>query len=95
MSDRSDPRPPVVVVTGPTATGKTDLAIDLALRFDGEIVNGRHVQPVRVYYEDTDAAGIGYYAKHPKFLERARTQPAQAKKLRHAEPTSISGKGSS
>jgi hypothetical protein len=23
---------------------------------DGEIGNGRHVQPVRVYYEDTDLA---------------------------------------
>ncbi len=29
----------VVVVSGPTATGKTDLAVDLALRFGGEVVN--------------------------------------------------------
>jgi tRNA dimethylallyltransferase len=31
--------PPVVVVTGPTAAGKTSLAIEIARRFDGEIVN--------------------------------------------------------
>ena len=29
--------------------------------------------PVRVYYEDTDAAGIVYYANYLKFMERART----------------------
>jgi acyl-CoA thioester hydrolase len=30
--------------------------------------------PVRVYYEDTDAAGIVYYANYLRFLERARTE---------------------
>lgn len=30
--------------------------------------------PVRVYYEDTDAAGIVYYANYLKFAERARTE---------------------
>ncbi|MEO8738949.1 MAG: tol-pal system-associated acyl-CoA thioesterase [Casimicrobiaceae bacterium] len=30
--------------------------------------------PVRVYYEDTDAAGIVYYANYLKYLERARTE---------------------
>ncbi len=29
--------------------------------------------PVRVYYEDTDAAGVVYYANYLKFMERART----------------------
>ena len=29
---------------------------------------------VRVYYEDTDAAGVVYYASYLKFLERARTE---------------------
>lgn len=32
------------------------------------------VFPVRVYYEDTDAAGIVYYANHLKYMERARTE---------------------
>jgi len=30
--------------------------------------------PVRVYYEDTDAGGIVYYANYLRFLERARTE---------------------
>jgi tRNA dimethylallyltransferase len=48
MSDRdSTTRPPVVVVTGPTSAGKTTLAIELALRFDGEIVNADSMQVYR------------------------------------------------
>lgn len=33
-----------------------------------------HVFPVRVYYEDTDAGGIVYYANYLRFFERARTE---------------------
>ncbi|MBS27718.1 MAG: tol-pal system-associated acyl-CoA thioesterase [Alphaproteobacteria bacterium] len=33
-----------------------------------------HVLPVRVYYEDTDAAGIVYHANYLRFAERARTE---------------------
>ena len=40
---------------------------------DGEIVNGRHVQPVRVYYEDTDFSGVVYHASYLRFMERGRT----------------------
>jgi acyl-CoA thioester hydrolase len=29
---------------------------------------------VRVYYEDTDAAGVVYYANYLRFMERARTE---------------------
>lgn len=29
---------------------------------------------IRVYYEDTDAAGVVYHANYIKFLERARTE---------------------
>ncbi len=39
--------PPVVVVTGPTSSGKTTLAIELALHFDGEIVNADSMQVYR------------------------------------------------
>ena len=34
--------------------------------------------PVRVYYEDTDAAGVVYYANYLKFMERARTEYVRA-----------------
>jgi len=30
--------------------------------------------PVRVYYEDTDAGGVVYYASYLRFMERARTE---------------------
>jgi|TARA_B110000977_G_scaffold29239_1_gene37956 acyl-CoA thioester hydrolase len=30
--------------------------------------------PIRIYYEDTDAGGVVYYANYLKFLERARTE---------------------
>lgn len=30
--------------------------------------------PLRVYYEDTDAGGVVYYANYLKYLERARTE---------------------
>jgi acyl-CoA thioester hydrolase len=30
--------------------------------------------PVRIYWEDTDAGGIVYYANYFKFMERARTE---------------------
>jgi acyl-CoA thioester hydrolase len=33
-----------------------------------------HIMPLRVYYEDTDAAGIVYYANYLKFAERGRTE---------------------
>ena len=34
--------------------------------------------PVRVYYEDTDAGGVVYYANYLKFYERARTEAVRA-----------------
>lgn len=55
--------PPVVVVTGPTASGKTAVAIELALRFGGEIVNADSVQVFR--YLDIGTA-------KPSLTERAR-----------------------
>ncbi|MFP1722008.1 tol-pal system-associated acyl-CoA thioesterase [Lonsdalea quercina] len=30
--------------------------------------------PVRIYYEDTDAGGVVYYARYAAFYERARTE---------------------
>ncbi len=33
-----------------------------------------HPFPIRIYYEDTDAGGVVYYANYLKFFERARTE---------------------
>jgi acyl-CoA thioester hydrolase len=45
-----------------------------ALPRDGAIADGAYLYPVRVYYEDTDAAGLVYYANYLKFAERARSE---------------------
>ena len=42
---------------------------DLAGRVEGET----HVLPIRVYFEDTDFAGVVYHANFLKFCERGRT----------------------
>ncbi len=48
-------------------------------RFQGR----EHAYPVRVFYEDTDAAGIVYYANYLKFAERARTEAMRLLDLDH------------
>lgn len=37
-----------------------------------------HRHPIRVYYEDTDLAGIVYYANYLKFIERGRSEWVRA-----------------
>lgn len=44
-----------------------------------------HRQAIRVYFEDTDAAGIVYYANYLKFAERARTDMLRDLGISHAE----------
>jgi acyl-CoA thioester hydrolase len=39
----------------------------------GRLEDGRHILPVRVYYEDTDFSGVVYHASYLRFLERGRT----------------------
>jgi len=46
---------------------------DLTTHLDGSIGDGRHIQPVRVYYEDTDFSGVVYHASYLRFMERGRT----------------------
>lgn len=38
-----------------------------------------HLFTTRVYYEDTDLAGIVYYANYLKFIERARSEWVRAR----------------
>jgi len=42
------------------------------------ISNKNYSWPVRVYYEDTDAGGVVFYANYLKFFERARTEMLRA-----------------
>lgn len=41
---------------------------------DESAAGGNFAIAVRVYYEDTDAGGVVYYANYLKFMERARTE---------------------
>ncbi|MDA1343785.1 MAG: tol-pal system-associated acyl-CoA thioesterase [Proteobacteria bacterium] len=42
-------------------------------------MNKPFVWPVRVYYEDTDAGSVVFYANYLKYMERARTELLRAK----------------
>ncbi len=44
-----------------------------------------HTFSCRVYYEDTDLAGIVYYANYLKFIERARTEWVRAQGVDQAK----------
>ena len=45
-----------------------------SLNHNGDMSVDRFIWPVRVYYEDTDAGGVVYYANYLRFMERARTE---------------------
>ena len=42
------------------------------------VADGRHVLPIRVYYEDTDFSGVVYHASYLRFMERGRTELLRA-----------------
>ncbi len=44
-----------------------------------------HHFPIRVYYEDTDTAGVVYYANYLKFAERARTEALRESGIEQAK----------
>lgn len=46
---------------------------DIAGRILHDAAGQRHVLPVRVYFEDTDAGGIVYHASYVRYCERGRT----------------------
>lgn len=49
--------------------------------------------PVRVYYEDTDRAGVVYYANYLRFFERARTEWLRSLGIQHEQLAAASGTG--
>jgi tRNA dimethylallyltransferase len=53
-----EPEAPVlVIVLGPTAVGKSRVAVDLALRFGGEVISGDSIQVYRGFDIGTDKTG--------------------------------------
>jgi len=47
--------------------------------------NGTHILPIRVYFEDTDTAGVVYYANYLRYAERARTEMLRSVGYRHTD----------
>src|SRR5450631_489830 len=52
---------------------------------------GRHLYPVRVYYEDTDAGGVVYHANYLRYAERARSEALRDLGVPHQEMTTQHG----
>lgn len=46
--------------------------------YQGAFVAGTHHFALRVYFEDTDTAGVVYYANYLRFMERARSDMLRA-----------------
>ncbi|HTZ37983.1 MAG TPA: tol-pal system-associated acyl-CoA thioesterase [Stellaceae bacterium] len=52
-----------------------------------------HSLPVRVYYEDTDAAGMVYHANYLKFAERGRSEMLRSLGFAHSRLRAENGVG--
>ncbi len=50
-----------------------------------DFTNGSHHVSYRIYYEDTDAAGVVYYANYLKYAERARTEALRTMGINQSE----------
>src|SRR5579862_9901690 len=59
---------PIIVIAGPTASGKSDLGIALALRFNGEIINSDSVQVYKGLYVATAKVPTGEQEGIPHHL---------------------------
>jgi acyl-CoA thioester hydrolase len=51
---------------------------DLDTPYRGGFVGAKHHFALTVYFEDTDTAGVVYYANYLKFMERARSDMLRA-----------------
>lgn len=56
-----------------------------------EVQRSPFLWPVRVYYEDTDAGGVVYYANYLKFIERARTEWLRAEGFEQTDLANLHG----
>ena len=54
------------------------MAADLDTPYRGGFVGHEHHFALTVYFEDTDTAGVVYYANYLKFMERARSDMLRA-----------------
>ena len=70
-----------------SCSARPEAKVGMAARLStAKSASGRHVMPVRVYYEDTDFSGIVYHANYLRFMERGRSEPSAAARRRSAQP---------
>lgn len=62
-----------------------------AATHSGRIENGEHVFPTQVYYDDTDAGGVVYYANFLRMAERAQTEMLRLMGANHADAARTDG----
>lgn len=62
---------------------------DLAGRIEG----GRHVLPIRVYFEDTDFSGLVYHTSYLRWCERGRSDFVRLRGVHHSELHAGGGNG--
>ena len=67
-TSEAEKKPAVIVLTGPTAVGKSSLALDLARCFDAEIVNADSMQVFRFMDIGTAKPGLEERAAVPHHL---------------------------
>lgn len=68
MSESVKRPPPLLVIVGPTASGKSSLAIELALRLRGEIVSADSVQVYRGFDVGSGKVSLAELARAPHHL---------------------------
>ena len=86
----------IIVITGPTAVGKTKLSIELAKKYDGEIINADAVQvykgldigSAKVTEEEKEGAGAGPASEGLSGYDRARGGEVQHRSLHPRQPLS-------
>src|SRR5688572_279442 len=49
----------------------------------GRLVDGGHVLPIRIYFEDTDFSGVVYHAAFLRFMERGRSDMIRLMGVNH------------
>jgi len=95
---QESPKKPLAVIVGPTAVGKSKIAIELALRLDGEVVTADSMQVYRGLDIGTDKPALGDRKGVPHHLVDVldpdqRFNVAEYRKLAHDAIAMIHARG--
>src|SRR5919112_90132 len=80
-----------VAMVTPASLQRPRMEHNLDVPYRGGFVGREHHFALSVYFEDTDAYGIVYYANYLKFMERARSDMLRAVEIDQASELRASG----